>query len=260
MSSTALITGASAGVGAAYAEQLARRGHDLILVARDRARLEKTAATLAETTGRTVDVISADLATEGGIAAVEQRLAADDTIDVLVNNAGGAQFGPVAGTDADDLERLITLNVTSLTRIATAAARAFAGRDRGTIINIGSIMAVNILPVSATYSATKAYVLAFTQGLAAEFAGTGVRVQVVLPGALRTTLWDGSGIELADLPAQIVMPVDDAVRAALAGLDAGELVTVPSLRDAELWDAYDRARQAIIPQGSLSTPADRYAA
>jgi short-subunit dehydrogenase len=258
MSSTALITGASAGVGAAYAEQLARRGHDLILVARDRTRLEKTAARLTETTGRNVDVLSADLATVGGIQAVEQRLATDRSIDVLVNNAGGAQFRPVANADPDELERLVTLNVTSLTRISTAAARAFAARDRGTIINIASIMAVNIMPGSATYSATKSYVLAFSQGLAQEFDGTGVRVQVVLPGALRTTLWDGSGIELSDLPAEIVMPVEEAVRAALAGLDAGELVTVPSLRDVELWEAYDRARLAIIPQGSLSTPASRY--
>ena len=255
---TALVTGATAGLGAAYAEQLAQRGHDIVLVARDKARLDSVASEISSTTGRTVSVLSADLGTADGIRAVEAKLADDPSIDTVVNNAGGTVFGPVQATNPDVLEDLVTLNVTAFTRIAAAAAKAFAGRGTGTIINIASALALNILPVGAAYSGTKAYVLAFTQGLAQEFADTDVTVQVVVPGGLRTAFWDGSGIELDQLPAERIMEPAAAARAALAGLDAGELVTIPSLPDYADWEKFDAARQELIPRLSLATPAERY--
>ncbi|SNT51760.1 SDR family NAD(P)-dependent oxidoreductase [Actinacidiphila glaucinigra] len=256
---TALITGATAGLGAAYAEELAARGRDLLLVARDQARLESAAANLAERFGVEVSVLSADLATPKGMRSVEDRLAADPSIDMLVNNAGSALFGPLSAADPDQLEWLITFNLTSTTRLAAAAAKAFSGRGTGTIVNISSALALNILPVGAVYGGGKAYVIAFTQALAQEFAGSGVRVQVVMPGALETAIWDGSGIELDQLPKEAVMAPRDAARAALAGLDAGELVTIPSLPDHAQWEAYENARQALLPGLSLTSPAGRYA-
>ncbi|WP_446039076.1 SDR family NAD(P)-dependent oxidoreductase [Streptomyces sp. SID1121] len=256
---TALITGATGGLGAAYAQLLAARGHDIILVARDQARLDSAAAKIASASGRSVTVLSADLGTLDGVRAVEARLADDVSIDTLVNNAGGALFAPLRATDPDVLESLVTLNVTSFTRIAAAAAKAFADRDNGTIINIASALALNIIPVGAAYSATKAYVLAFTQGIAQEFADSNVTVQVVLPGGLRTDFWNGSGIELDQLPAGSVMEPEIAAEAALAGLDAGELVTIPSLPDYAGWEKLEAARLALIPTLSLATPADRYA-
>ncbi|WP_432863992.1 SDR family NAD(P)-dependent oxidoreductase [Microbispora rosea] len=256
---TALVTGATAGLGAAYAEELAARGHDLLLVARDQARLESSAAGLAQRFGVEVSALSADLATPKGMRSVEDRLAADSSIDMLVNNAGSALFGPLSAADPDRLEWLITFNLTSVTRLAAAAAKAFAGRGSGTIVNVSSALALNVLPVGAVYSGTKAYVIAFTQALAQEFAGSGVRVQVVVPGALETAIWDGSGIELDQLPKEAVMTPHDAARAALAGLDAGELVTIPSLPEYARWEEYETARQGLIPGLSLTRPAERYA-
>ncbi|WP_030505238.1 SDR family NAD(P)-dependent oxidoreductase [Microbispora rosea] len=256
---TALVTGATAGLGAAYAEELAARGHDLLLVARDQARLESSAAGLARRFGVEVSALSADLATPKGMRSVEDRLAADSSIDMLVNNAGSALFGPLSAADPDRLEWLVTFNLTSVTRLAAAAAKAFAGRGSGTIVNVSSALALNILPVGAVYSGTKAYVIAFTQALAQEFAGSGVRVQVVVPGALETAIWDGSGIELDQLPKEAVMAPHDAARAALAGLDAGELVTIPSLPEYARWEEYEKARQGLIPGLSLTHPAERYA-
>ncbi|MEU6340941.1 SDR family NAD(P)-dependent oxidoreductase [Streptomyces sp. NPDC046977] len=257
---TALITGATAGLGAAYAEELAARGYDIVMVARDQARLEKAAASLAERSGREVSAVSADLSTAEGIRAVEARLASDTAIDILVNNAGNALFGPLSAADPDQLESLITLNLTSVTRIAAAAAKAFAGRGAGSIVNISSAFALNTPPVAAVYGAAKAYAITFTQALAQEFADSAVRVQVVIPGALETTIWDGSGIELDQLPKEVVMSPRDAARAALAGLDAGELVTIPSLPEYDTWKAYDEARIALAPVLSRSQPAERYAA
>jgi short-subunit dehydrogenase len=256
--STAVVTGASVGIGAAYADRFARRGFDLLLVARNKNRLDELAAELTGSTGRKVEILAADLTDPADLRAVEERLRTDEDIDVLVNNAGGAAFSPLADADLDALENLITLNVTSLTRLSAAAASAFAGRRHGTIVNISSVLALNLLPTSAVYSATKSFVLTLSQSLQQELADQGVRVQVVLPGALRTALWDGSGIELSSLPTEIVMEVGDAVDAALAGLDNGETVTILSLPDIADWDAYVAARDALVPNLSLPTPAPRY--
>jgi uncharacterized protein len=255
MSGTALITGASGGLGAAYADRLAKRGYDLVLVARSEDRLNELAA---ELTGVDVEVIAADLTVQEQLAAVEQRVREDASISLLVNNAGIGWVSPVVAADPDVLESLIDINVTALTRLSQAAAGPFAERGAGTIVNIGSVVPILQLPGMAAYAGSKAYVLAFTQVLAAELADTGVRVQAVLPGALGTELWDKSGLPLADLDKEIVMTIDDAVDAALAGLDAGELVSILSLPDAADWDALETARQALLPNLSRREPAERY--
>ncbi|WIX82824.1 SDR family oxidoreductase [Amycolatopsis carbonis] len=255
---TAVVTGASTGLGADYARRLAERGHDLVLIARTKERLDKLAAEITGSTGRKVEVVVADLTDTRQLQQVEDKLRGDDTIDVLVNNAGGSLFGPLNGADPAALENLVTLNVTSLTRLTTAVVGGLVARGHGTIVNISSALALNIMPVSATYSATKAYVLAFTQSLHQELAETGVRVQAVLPGALSTEFWDGSGIELSAFPDEWVMTSADAADAALAGLDKGEPVTILSLPELGEWEDYEAGRQKLIPNLSLSTPAPRY--
>ncbi|MDQ1071099.1 SDR family NAD(P)-dependent oxidoreductase [Streptomyces canus] len=255
---TAVVTGASAGLGTAYAQRLADRGYDLILVARNAARLEALASDIRSRTGRAVDIITADLTDAAQISVVEERLRNDESIAVLINNAGGALFSPLATSDAAASEALINLNVTSLTRLTTAVLPGLLARGHGTVVNISSALALNFLPGGAVYSGTKSYVLTFTQALQQELAESPVTVQAVLPGAVRTELWDGSGIELAALPDESVMSVDDAVDAALAGLDAGEPVTIPSLPRISDWEAFEKARQALVPNLSQRVPADRY--
>ncbi|MEU0425013.1 SDR family oxidoreductase [Streptomyces canus] len=255
---TAVVTGASVGLGAAYAQRLADRGYDLTLVARNAARLETLASDIRSRTGRAVDVVAADLTDAAQIAVVEERLRTDESIEVLINNAGGALLTPLAGSDAAAYEALINLNVTALTRLTIAVLPGLTARGHGTVVNISSAMALNILPVSAVYSGTKSYVLTFTQALQQELAESPVTVQAVLPGAVRTDLWDGSGVDLATFPDEIVMNVDDAVDAALAGLDAGEPVTILSLPDISDWESFEKARQALVPNLSRKVPADRY--
>jgi uncharacterized protein len=249
---TALITGASAGLGAAYADRLAKRGYDLVLVARSEDKLRELAATLPVN----VEVLVADVTVDADVARVEARLR--DGISLFVNNAGMSVASPVIDADPSALAQVIDLNVTAFTRLDQVAAKAFAERGDGTIVNIASVVPILQLQGMATYVATKAYVLAFTQVLAAELADSGVRIQAVLPGAVATEMWDKSGYPLAALDEEIVMTVDDAVDAALAGLDAGELITIPSLPDAAHWDAFEAARQTLVPNMSRREPAERY--
>jgi uncharacterized protein len=255
---TALITGASSGIGAIYADRLAKRDHDLILVARNRDRLDALAKRLAEATGRSVEVIVADLNERADLARVEQVLRTDTSITVLVNNAGVAMSGDLAGADPDRLVSMIQLNVLAPSLLALAAITAFVARGRGTIINISSVLALAPEKFNGSYSGTKAYLLNLSLRLQQEVATKGVRVQVVLPGATRTAIWEKAGTDIATLPPSIVMGVDDMVDAALVGLDRGETVTIPSLPDIADWEAYEAARRHMIPKLSLSTPAMRY--
>jgi short-subunit dehydrogenase len=240
-----------------YARRLAQRGHDLVLVARNKARLEDLAAEISQRSGRTVEIVVADLTVPAEIAAVEDRLRQDPSISVLISNPGGSLSGTVAGANVQAFDTLIALNVTTLTRLATAAVDGFTARGAGTIVNVSSALAINYLPASAVYSGTKSYVLTFTQSLQQELADSDIRVQVVLPGAVRTEFWDGSGIELSAFPAEWVMEADAAVAAALAGLDAGEQVTPLSLPDLTDLENFEKARQVLLPNLSRSAPADR---
>ncbi|WP_233833352.1 SDR family NAD(P)-dependent oxidoreductase [Paraburkholderia sp. ZP32-5] len=256
---TAVITGASSGIGAVYADRLARRGYDLLLVARDGERLQSVAERLTQQTGRHVETVSADLTVKADVRRIEERLRADRAITMLVNNAGVGATAPLIDSDIDALEKMIDLNVTSLTRLSAAVLPGFVERGAGTLINISSIVALSPELLNGTYSGTKAYVLNLTQSLHHEVGGKGVRLQAVLPGATSTAFWDRAGLAVEHLPSQIVMSAEDMVDAALAGLDQGELVTIPSLPDAADWERLNSARQHLQPNLSHNVPAARYA-
>ncbi|MBS0562406.1 MAG: SDR family oxidoreductase [Proteobacteria bacterium] len=254
---TALITGASSGIGAIYADRLARRGHDLILVARDPVRLTAVAEA-ATRHSVAVETIRADLADPADLRRIEARLREDPAITMLVNNAGIGTPPGLAGADPDALERMIKVNVTAPTRLATAAASAFAAAGRGTIVNISSVLALAPELFSGVYSGTKAFVLNLSLSMRNELAGRGVRVQAVLPGATRTAFWDSAGGSADALPAEMVMAAEEMVDAALAGLDAGEDVTIPSLPERADWDAFNAARAKLGPNLSRQHAAARY--
>ncbi len=225
----ALITGASGGIGAAYAERLARRGYDLIIVARNRGRLDALAARISDETGRAVEVFVADLGNHEDLAHVEAALKQDASLTMLVNNAEVGAVAPMMHSDVDMMEDVIKLNVVALMRLTYAAAPVFAARGHGAIINISSVPAIAPEILNGVYGGTKAFVLTFSQSLQHEFADKGVRVQVVLSGATSTAFWDTAGMPVGNLPAERIMPVGEMVDAALAALDVGELVTIPCL-------------------------------
>jgi short-subunit dehydrogenase len=256
---TALITGASSGIGAVYAERLARRGHDLILIARDRDRLAGLATQLSADTGCKAEVLSADLTRKADLLRVEERLRSDGGVTLLVNNAGFGAAAPLMDSDPDTLESMIQLNVVAPTRLARAVVPGFVARGNGTIINIASVVALTPeLLNGSTYSATKAYVVNFTQALHHELGAKHVRMQAVLPGVTRTGFWETFGLPLKHLPEEIVMSAEEMVDAALSGLDQGELITIPSLPDAREWQAFNSARVALGSNLSRNHAADRY--
>lgn len=256
----ALVTGASSGIGAIYAERLARRGHDLILVARDRQRLNALAQRISSQTQRAVEVIAADLGQRDQLAAVESRLQQDADITVLVNNAGIGTHTPLLQSDVERMTAMVELNVTALMRLTYAAVPQMVARAHGTVINISSIASVAPEILNGVYGGSKAFVTAFTQSLHKELAGTGVRVQAVLPGATATDFWAIGGLPVENLPSEIVMPAEDLVDAALRGLDRGELITLPSLHVGEEWEAFEAARQTMATHLSSNTVAPRYRA
>ncbi|MBU9452606.1 SDR family NAD(P)-dependent oxidoreductase [Burkholderia multivorans] len=257
---TAVVTGASSGIGAIYADRLARRGYDLILVARSRTRLDALAQRITSDTRRSVEVIEADLNDRAALAAVEAKLKQDASITLLVNNAGIGTHTPLLESDVDAMTRMIELNVTALTRLTYAAVPGFVARGHGAVINIASIVALSPETLNGVYGGSKAFVLAFTQSLHHELADKGVQVQAVLPGATATDFWQTGGLPIEHLPKSIVMSASDMVDAALVGFERRELVTIPSLHAGEAWDAYDAARRAMAPHLSSDTPAPRYAA
>ncbi len=255
----ALITGASTGIGAVYADRLAKRGYDLILVARSANRLEDLARRLARETGRAVETVVADLTDAADLAHIEVVLRDNPRITLLVNNAGVAATTPLLDSDVDKMTAMIRLNVDALTRLTYAAAPALVARGHGTIINIASVVAIAPELLNGVYGATKAFVLALSQSLHHELAAKGVRIQAVLPGATATDLWETAGRPVSQLPAEIVMSAEDMVDAALAGLDQGELMTLPALHDKTDWDRLEAARTAMSGKLSNAQAAPRYA-
>jgi short-subunit dehydrogenase len=256
----ALITGASTGIGATYADRLARRGYDLILVSRNLPALERLAARLTADTGVSVRVLAADLTVGADLRRVEAVLRDDPGITLLINNAGAATLGALANADIERLDREIQLNIVAPTRLSRAVLPGFIARNRGTLINIASVMSQMVQPGNSVYGGTKAYLLHFSEVLAAELRASAIRVQAVLPGATATSLWNGSGVELKDLPSEIVMNVGDMVDAALSGLDQGEDITIPSLPDTADWQRLVKARDDLRPNLSRKHPAARYTA
>jgi uncharacterized protein len=255
---TALITGASSGIGAVYADRLARRGYDLILVARSHTRLDALARRLGGETGRRIEIVAADLNDKADLGRVEKLLRTDDRITLLANNAGVGAVTPLLQSNIDMMEDMIALNVRAPTRLIYAAVPGFVARGGGTIINIASIVGIAPERLNGVYGGTKAFILALSLSLHNELAEKNVRVQAVLPGATATDLWEKAGRPVALLPSQIVMPANDMVDAALAGLDQGEVITIPSLPDAADWQAYEACRQKLMPNLSRSAPAARY--
>lgn len=251
-----LITGASTGIGAAYAERFARRGHDLVLVARNVARLEALAARIRDETGVAIDIIQADLTEPADLAAVEIRLRDDVRIGILVNNAGTAIGGSFIEQGTDDMARLVALNTTAPLRLASAIAPRLAKAGEGAIVNIGSVVGLAPEFGMTVYGATKAFVLFLSQGLSVELAPKGVYVQAVLPATTRTEIWEHAGADINTLSG--VMEVSDLVDAALVGFDRREPVTIPPLPDAGQWDALEIARQAMLPNYRNQHPAERY--
>lgn len=255
---TVLITGASTGIGATYAERFARRGHNLVLVARDKSRLEALSSSLREQHGVAIDVIQADLTQANDLTTVEARLRDDASIGILVNNAGAAQSGTFIEQSTDSVANLVALNTTALVRLASAIAPRLALAGNGSIINIGSVVGLAPEFGMSVYGATKAFVLFLSQGLSLELSPKGVYVQAVLPAATRTEIWERAGIDINTLSE--IMDVSDLVDAALVGFDRREPVTIPPLQDAARWDALQAARQGLLSEIRQSAVAERYQA
>ncbi|HEF4762965.1 TPA: SDR family oxidoreductase [Pseudomonas putida] len=255
---TALITGASSGIGAVYADRLARQGYDLILVARSQAKLDALANRLSDETGRHVQVVAADLKDQADLLRVEQLLRSDASITLLVNNAGVGAVMPLLASPVDDMQDMIALNITALTRLAYAVAPGFVARGAGTVINIASIVAFAPEVLNGVYGGTKAFVLALSQSMHRELAEQGVRIQAVLPGATATDFWSEAGNPVENLPREIVMSAEEMVDAALVGLANGEVVTIPGLHDGAQWDQYEAQRQVLSGLVGNSTAAARY--
>jgi len=215
----ALVTGASSGIGAIYADRLARRGYDLVIVGRDAARLNTVASRISRDTGRKVEPIIADLATKPAQLKIEERLRTDSSITALVNNAGLGAAAPLLASDVEQLDTMIQVNVTALMRLTYAALPGFVARGEGALINIASIVALAPELLNGVYSGTKAFVVNFTQSIHNEVAPKGVRVQAVLPGATITDFWDRSGLPLSNVPSEWQMSAEELVDASLAGFD-----------------------------------------
>ena len=254
---TAVVTGASSGIGAVYADRLARLGHDLVLVARNGERLQTLDERLRGETGRSVEILVADLGKGEDVARVEQRIAAAD-VTTLINNAGMSLNNDTLDNSTSEIETIIALNISAAGRLAIVAGKAFAARGKGAIVNIASILGVDYELYEGVYSGSKAFLLALSRNLAQRVRDKGVRVQAVLPGATRTEIWERSGKDVDSFPAEWVMDVNDLVDAALVGLDRGEEVTIPPLAEEELWTAHEDARQAMKGKLSRREPALRY--
>jgi short-subunit dehydrogenase len=255
---TALVTGASSGIGAVYADRLAKRGYDLILVARSEEKLSALSRHIAATTGRTVRIVVADLTRNADLDRVEAVIAETPGLTLLVNNAGVGATAPLLQADIAKMTDLIALNVTAPTRLAYQAVPAFVARGQGAVINIASIVAVAPELLNGVYGGSKAFVLALSQSMHHELADKGIKVQAVLPGATATDFWPVAGSAVENLPKDWVMSAEDMVDASLAGFDAGEMVTIPSVETTALVDGLEAARRALFPELSKSVPASRY--
>ena len=256
----ALITGASAGIGQSFAEQLAASGHDLVVVARRRDRLEALAQRLGAAHQSKVEVLVADLSTDAGIDAVAARAAAAP-LDLLVNNAGIGGYRAFVELDPKVADALVAIHIRAVVQVTRAALPGMAARKRGAVINVSSLLAFSgsatepFLPKRAVYAGAKAFLVTFTQVLANELAGTGVRVQVCLPGVIKTEFHDVQGMDMSQLPR---MSPEDLARASLAGLRLGEVVCVPALEDTAAVQRVDEASRAVLAVSRSTSIATRY--
>jgi uncharacterized protein len=259
----ALVTGATSGIGAAFAERYAQDGLDVILHGRRAAKLAEAAGRLEERYGIRAETLVADLATTAGIREVEARVVGEPDLRVLVNNAGFTPLLPFVETDPDEIEAMIQVHVVALTRLTRAALPGMIRRKRGDIINVASDGIFVQYPQSlmATYAATKAYAETFTRGIYLVARESNVRVQVLCPGFVTSEILDRHGISFEDwgIPASAVMPASTCVDISMAALDLGEVVCVPTLSDADLLDRRAAVDEEIRVQSSgTGIPAERY--
>ncbi len=260
----AAVTGASAGLGSAFARRLARDGHDLVLIARREDRLRELAAAIESEHGRSVEVLVADLARTEPLRGVEDRLAREPNLEILVNNAGFGGYRPFVELDPDQAEELIRLQVVAVTRLTRAVLPGMVRWGRGAVVNVSSRLAYSgalagpNLPARAIYAATKAFLVTFSQIVASELVGTGVRVQALCPGLVRTEFHQRMGIDPARFPAAAVMAADDVVASSLTGLRLGEVVCIPALDDPALLAAIMSAEREMFEQSRSGVPAARY--
>ncbi len=254
----AVVTGASAGLGKVYADRLAKRGFDLILVARRKERLDELSQRLQQSYGIKAEVVAADLGEAGDLRRVSDLIASNERITMLVNNAGTCTFKSSIDLPGDRVQEMLDVNEKSVIHLSLAVLPNFVKRGSGTLVNVGSVLSYYAIPISTAYSATKANVMLFTIGLRDELAASGVRVQLVLPASTDTEIWDVAGVGIGILDPETVMTAEDCVDAALAGLDSGETVTLPSVEDASLWEAFDAARIKLFQGSQTKKPASRY--
>ncbi len=254
---TAVVTGASSGIGAAFAARLARRGHDLLLVARRADRLESLAAQLRAETGVGVETIAADLGTADDVARLEARLAAIP-VTLLVNNAGVGALGATSTVAADVQDALLRINVLALTRLSLAAVAQFRAAGRGSLINIASVMALMPSAGGGAYSGSKAYVLNFTRSLRLELAGSGIGIHVVLPGPVKTEFFSAQGMSDSIFPDSSYVTADALADAVLVAAERGDEVIVPSLASERHWDEFEAARMAFMRDVMGGAIAARY--
>lgn len=257
---TAVITGASSGIGMAYARQLAERGYDLILVARRKERLEQLAFTVEEHSKSSVTTIVANLADEADLRRVEHVFSEREDISVLVNNAGVGALGPTSRTNISSLENLVKVNVLALTTLSVAALTAFKARGHGLLVNIASIIALGPSATAAAYSGSKAYVLNFSRSLEQEYADSGITVQTILPGPVKSEFFSASGVASPGFPEELFMSADTLVDTALRAFDMKETVTFPTLAETALWTEFKEARKKFYKSVLVTgRPAARYA-
>ncbi len=256
----AVVTGASAGLGEAFVARLAADGWDLVITARRRPRLLALAELVTETSGRKVRVHVADLAVAEDVAELE-RLLAREAVDLLVNNAGFAGYAPFVDVAPEVVDDLVGVHIRATSRLTRAVLPSMVQRNRGGIINVASLLAFSAtlppqpLPFRATYAGAKAFLVAFTQALAGELAGTGVGVQVCCPGLIATEFHEG--MDMSGIPFPVLDP-SEVVDAALQGLQLGEVVCLPSLDDTVLLDRLDEAQRTLLLTAVAGKLAQRY--
>jgi short-subunit dehydrogenase len=264
---TALVTGASAGIGRAFARRLAHLGHDMVVTGRRGDRLEELAGELRRDAGVAVDVVVADLAEPAGIGALEERVAGDERLALVVNNAGFGAYGPFEELGPETARGLLSVHVGATVRLTMAALPGMVARGTGSIVNMASLLAFSgllpapPLPFRATYAASKSFVITFSQLLAGELVGTGVRVIACCPGVTTSEFHDIQGMDVSAVPQ---MAADDVVTAALTGLELGEIVCAPGLEDSAMLDEVFQAQLKVVlaaaGPAATGTLASRYSA